>query len=419
MKPLLRLGRMDETVGLTHRQKTEFFDRYHHPHGFARDDLRFRDDSRNAWRKLEATPGERVRALTRRLQQYGFMPHASHDGIFGYVTQAAVRLFQEYVRTVGDPLRHAARQPASWPDGVVGSDTQYYLDAWETAGHRSRWVDPEATQDYAGWIDWLHRAAGHYRDSPTVAMRHLIAAGRRGDSLVPADWQFSPDEPHLIGIRRLQDRPRAASDNRPVDDHFVLLISGRSFYFRGSTDPNPSDRREAYLVEGQHRYRFNWHNVGASRRDRIYKAGRPAGAGVMVLRDRHGDNALTARNLRDGFDPAPNPTINIHWSGVGRSNWSAGCQVIAGGSYLDDRGTFADCREYTARNDRERGQKGPQSGARLTMGAYTFLSDLLLCYTAPAPEGEKPVFRYTLLGDDAFDRVTGFDPRTNFRKLNP
>ena len=233
-------------------------------------------------------------------------------------------------------------------------------------------------------MDWLARAKAYYTINPSPAMQGLLHAAVRGDSLVPADWCFAPDAPHLIGIRRnAADSPLPKSRREP-DDLFILLLNGMTFYFWGSTDPNPAAGPEAYLVEGQHLYRFNWHNVSEGRREKIYKAARPAGRGVIVIRDVHGDNALTDRNRRDGLDPLPNPTINLHWSGLGISNWSAGCQVISGATYLDDLGQAQDCREFTARNDRERGSRRAPGEPRLTMGAYTVLSDLLLCYTPPA-----------------------------------
>lgn len=405
MRKLLRLGRTDADVKLSQENKRAFFDLYHHPHGFNHSDLRFRDDSRNEWCAIEALEGKPVVELTRRLEKFGFMPNASHDGIFGYVTQAAVRLFQEYVRTKDLPFE---TDPPSWPDGVVGQDTRIHLAKWEESGETSCWLNDE-TPDHRAWIAWLASAREHYLHHPTAQMRQLTVASNRGDSLPPRSWQFDGAEPQLIGVRRNADRPLRNDSKRPVDDLFVLLVKGKTFYFRGSTDPNPSGRREAYLTEGQHLYHFNWHNIGESRRDRIYKAGRPAGAGVMVIRDVQGSNALTDANEFDGFDPAPNPTINIHWSGLGLSNWSAGCQVIAGDAYLDDLGRRIDCTAFTARNDGERGGKRSRSGPRLTMGAYTLLSDLLLCFTKPTDPAKKPTFRYTLLPEIAFAAVPGID----------
>ncbi|THH41247.1 peptidoglycan-binding domain-containing protein [Neolewinella litorea] len=407
MEKVLRLGRVDEDIKFSEAEKQEFLRLYHHPQGFSGGELRFRDDSRNRWWEWEKIEGHRIRDLTRLLQEAGFMPHAEHGGIFGYATQAAVRLFQEYVRTIDSPERHQRRDPPSWPDGVVGDDTQYYLDQWADAGRRCRWSNGETRPDYVRWMTWLQAAKAHHLAHPTPALRALAQADRRGDTFLPEEWDFGGTAPHLIGIRRQAGAPAQSTSRRAPDDLFVLLVQGMTFYFWGSTDANPSSRREGYLMEGQHRYRFNWHNIGEARRDRIYKAGRPAGAGVMVIRDVHGDNALTDRNRQDGFDPIPNPTFNIHWSGLGISNWSAGCQVISGKNYINDRGDLVNCVEYAARNDSERGTKRGSDGPRLTMGAYTVLSDLMLCYTPAQAPGEKPTFRYSLFRKEDFAQIPG------------
>ena len=408
MEKVLRLGRVDEDVRFSVDEREAFLRLYHHPHGFAKGEIRFRDDSRNCWYPWESLPGHRIRGLTQFLQASGFMPNAAHDGIFGYVTQAAVRLFQEYVRTVDNPERHLQRSPACWPDGIVGQDTSFYIDDWKARNAATRWADGETTPDHVRWMNWLQSAASHYRTEPSPLMQKLRAAERRSDSLIPEEWSYDPAETHLIGIRRNVTRPMDVAGRAP-DDLFVLLLGGKTFYFWGSTDANPSSGREGYLIEGQHRYRLNWHNIGATRRDRIYKAARPAGAGVMVARDVHGHNALTDENRRDGFDPVPNPTFNIHWSGLGRSNWSAGCQVVSGKNYLNDNGDLVSCAEYAARNDAERGKRRTQDGPRLTMGAYSVLSDLILCYTTARESTEKPTFLYSLFQEEAFDAIDGID----------
>ena len=401
MGKLLRLGRVDEDVRYDATEQGEFLRYYHHPHGFARGELRFRDDTRNRWYVWESVPGQRVRELTRFLQGAGFMPNASHDGIFGYVTQAAVRLFQEYVRTIDQPQRHAAADPACWPDGVVGPDTLTYVEDWIERDAHCRWSGGEASPDYQRWMAWLPEAAQHFTASPGPLLQRLREADRRGDSLPPEDWTFEPADVHLVGIRR-SAHLAPTEGSRPPDDLFILLVNGRTFYFTGSTDANPRPGREGYLLEAQHRYRLDWHNISASRRDRIYKAARPAGEGVMVARDVHGHDALTEANRRDGFDPLPNPTFNIHWSGLGISNWSAGCQVISGAAYLNDGDELIDCTDFTARTATERGQRRSSGGPRLTMGAYTLLSDLVLCYTPRPSLVEKPTFLYTLLPESAF-----------------
>lgn len=409
MEKVLRLGRVDADVAYGKAEREAFLRYYHHPHGFHRHEVRFRDDTRNCWYPWEHLAGNRVREHTRFLHAAGFMPNATHDGIYGYVTQAATRLFQEYVRTIDRPEAHRRRDPPSWPDGVVGTDTLHYRAEWERDNRVCRWAAPgEATPDYLRWMAYLPRVAQYYADKPGPELEALASAEHRGDSLLPAAWTFDADEVHLIGIRLGADRA-PDGDRRAPDDLFVLLVNGRSFYFWGSTDANPAPGREGYLIETQHRYRLDWHNIGTGRRDRIYKAARPAGAGVMVIRDVHDHDALTTANRRNGFDPVPNPTFNIHWSGLGISNWSAGCQVASGKNYVNDTGDLISCVDYAARTDRERGRRRSTGGPRLTMGAYTVLSDLVLCYTPRPDLTKKPTFPYTLLGEATFDRVPGMD----------
>lgn len=399
MSTLLRLGHTDEDVRYGRAEQLAFLRDYHHPAAFP-GEVRFRDDVRKRWYGWKGVAGTPVRALTATLQALGFMPYAAHDGIFGYVTQAAVRLFQEYVRTVEPPDPGG---PACWPDGVVGPATRYYVDRWFAANRQCRWASTGPTADFSRWHTWLAAAAAYYRARPNGMMQRVADAATGSDSLPPAAWSFEPRVPHLIGLRR-------GGGELPADDLFVLLINGRSFYFGGSTDSRGRAGREAYLCEGQHHYRFSWHNIGAARRERVYRAARPAGGGVLVTRDVHGDDALTDRNRRDGFDPRPNPTINIHWNGAGRGNWSAGCQVVNGAGYLNDADVAVSCAAYAAYGERDRGRRRSADGPRLTMGAYTVLSDLLLCYTPRPSGGGRPTFRYTLLPEEALLRVPSDAP---------
>ncbi len=214
----LLLGRVDEHVGFTAAQQREYLELYHHPAGFAGGEHRFRDDTRNQWRSWEAVPGRRVTALTEFLQQAGFMPHAIHDGVFGYVTQAAVRLFQEYVRTTEQG--HYPPDGASlWPDGVVGPLTESHITRWRSEGRRCRWGEPVgSTADYTRWLDWLARIGARYRAAPGHHLRVVSTFPERGDTLLPDDWSFGVDEPHLIGLRVHDQQPLRAADlqSRPT-----------------------------------------------------------------------------------------------------------------------------------------------------------------------------------------------------------
>ena len=110
---------------------------------------------------------------------------------------------------------------------------------------------------------------------------------------------------------------------------------------------------------------------------------------MLVFRDKDGNQALTEAELVQGLDPTPNPTINIHWSGIGKTNFSAGCQVIAGGSYINHKESIINCHHFAAPSYN-------QLGGRKTRGAYNLLADLILTY---APDGVRTL-AYTLTRDD-------------------
>ncbi|MGB7396083.1 MAG: peptidoglycan-binding domain-containing protein, partial [Pricia sp.] len=301
----------------------------YHMDGILKDTISFRDDDRTAWRRFRDTPGTDVERLQQFLSKTGFMPRGVVDGIFDYVTQPSVRLFQEYVRSV-EGIQ------GMLPDGIVGSGTWGHIERWIAADKISDWgraSDASPTTEYRKWINLLHKAKTHYGQNPHPILMQVADFEKLSDTRKIDDWEFDPKHIHLIGIRRAQDLNRNRREN---DDIFILLVRGMVFKFWGSTDAsqNMSSRRdEAFLVEGQHKYRFGWHKISVEKK--IYRALKPYRNGVLVFRDRDDDNALTERDLNAGLDAVPNQSINIHWSGMGHSNWSAGCQVIAGKSYIN------------------------------------------------------------------------------------
>ena len=107
--------------------------------------------------------------------------------------------------------------------------------------------------------------------------------------------------------------------------------------------------------------------------------------------DRDGANALTEENIGKGIDAKANQEINIHWSGKGDSNFSAGCQVIAGKSYINHRGELIDCSGFAASTYEELKTK--------TRGAYNFMADLVLALSGA---GVNKVY-YTLGRDETLD----------------
>ncbi len=341
-----------------------------------------RDEANSVWRSIKESPDDSVRQLQVFLTQAGFNRRPDPSGVFGYRTLASLRLFQEYVRSV-------EKDPSiGKPDGVAGPKVQEHIKRWQDQGLKCKWGEYSAASpspEYVQWFSILEKVKKHFSEQSSIVLQEIEKFKKTSDTLKIADWDFDPNHIHLIGIRRNHE---IAANIRPNDDLFILLLSGMVFKFWGSTDPNPAEARkvgrkdEPYLVEGQHLYRFGWHKISDEKA--IYRALRPAGAGVLVFRNRDASNALTEKNIKGGVD-GPNGTINIHWSGLGGSNWSAGCQVIAGDSYINDVDELVSCRAFAA-------STYSQLAEGKTRGAYNLVSDLVLSYAPP----DVNTVRYTL-----------------------
>jgi hypothetical protein len=244
----------------------------------------------------------------------------------------------------------------------------------------------------------LALAKSSYTESPAAVLKATAQYAEKTDTRKLSEWTFDSADIHLIGIRQHE---QLSAERRQSDDIFVLLINGMVFKFWGSADPSAhmSGRDdEAYLVEGQHKYRFSWHKISDS--NKVYRALRPYRHGVLVFRDRDSNNALTLADVEAGSDRKTNHTINIHWSGIGSSNWSAGCQVIAGKSYINDSGQIIDCSRFAALNYSEL-----NNTHRKTKGAYNMLADLVLCYAPPSVD----YLLYSLGRDESFSLSDAFD----------
>ena len=387
----LRLGNVDK--GKTPSDISAFLNPYH----ISMDDnlkrkLKFRDEGNDKWSSFKEVKGTNIQQLQQFLKDAGFMPKANIDGVFGYGTTAAVRLFQEYTRTV------EGKSNIGIPDGVVGQNTARFIREWrerrskDAPDYICEWGKASSdnpTEAYVHWISLLEKGKEYYSKQKTnPILQHIEQFDQPTDTRKVADWDASTDTIHLIGIRR--NHERSFVGKRENDDLFVLLLNGMAFYFWGSTDPNPGAASRTdipFLIEGQHLYTFGWHKVTDERK--TYKALRPAADGVLVFRDKDGNQALNEADLVQGLDPAPNKTINIHWTGIGKTNFSAGCQVIAGASYINHKESFIDCRHFASTSYAE-------LGGRKTRGAYNLLADLILTYAAP----EVRTVTYTLTRDD-------------------
>ena len=319
-----------------------------------------------------------VAAMQQALKTIGFFPGGKVDGICGYRTRAAMRLFQEYVRSV--------EQQQSVPDGRFGPSTQGHLQRWLNKSVASEWA-PTIAQwragtlgptEYTDWLSLLGKVKAKYLAGPTEMLKLVNAFSGKTDTRKVADWEFAPNAIHLVGVRR------SAKTNK-FDDLFVLLIKGLVFKFQGSTDPGATSNPlgAPFLVQGQHDYHFGWHKSQ-------HLALRPSDKGVLVVRSK-GDFRLDDADVKKGLES--NSTIHIHWGGKGQTfdvnNWSEGCQVLAGSAYIGPNNQRIDCSSFVATNNTE-----VAGNPSKTRGAYNLIADLVLGLGSDLP-GSAVV--YTLL----------------------
>ncbi len=338
----------------------------------------------------EYLPDDRQPMTVRQVQQalaaIGLFPGGEPDAICGYRTLSAIRLFQEYVRTV-------EQRPCD-PDGRLGPQSLEHLQRWIESGNQVEWANTIAhwqagtlgQTEYTGWLSLLERIRQKYAADPNRMLQLVNAFSGETDTRKVADWDFDPHRIHLIGIRRNEFSGK-------FDDVFVLLIKGLVFKFQGSTEPGTSSNPKGtpFLVQGQHDYQFGWHQ-------RKYLALRPQrlDKGVLVARSKD-DKRLDDQDLDNGLEA--NPTINIHWGGKGVKfdvkNWSEGCQVINGTLYINHHNALIDCARFVARNNSEVA-KNPAK----TRGAYNVLVDLVTALSADT--GSSSV-QYMLLTEQDLD----------------
>lgn len=379
--PVLKLGSVDS--GARPGNVRDFFKRYHEAAMLSQD--KFRGEVDHEWIAFTNVSGGAVKAFQTTMRDFGFYPKGPIDGIFGYRTLGAARLFQEYVRSI------EGHTEIGVPDGAVGPKTYTHIDRWKAANHKADWVkySPTAPSDeFKLWLGLLDKIKA--QGATNKALELLNSYSGATDTRKIAEWDFSADKTHLIGIRRKEWLSTGVRQN---DDVFVLLVNGFAFKFMGSTDPNQkmgSRPDEPFIIKGQHVYRFGWHKMSDAKR--VYRAWKPAGSGVLVFRDVDNDNALTAKDIQRGLQP--NLSINIHWSGIGTTNWSAGCQVISGKSYMNHHGQDVDCSAFASR--------GYSGLGGQTRGAYNVLLDLVTIYADVfATTGDK--LYYTLIYEDDLD----------------
>jgi hypothetical protein len=333
-----------------------------------------------------------IRQLQQALSQSGFLPAGRADGIYGYRTRSALRLFQEYVRSI--------ENLSCMPDGMCGPQSRGHLQRWLVAGQQADWaltkVHGQSGQvqsaEYAQWLALLQKVRERCTVNPPRELQLARMFNGATDTRDIADWDFDPRHIHLLGIRRHEFSGK-------FDDILVLLIRGLVFKFQGSTEPGYSThkRGKPWLVRGQHEYHFGWHQ-------KKYLALRPRDRGVLVVRS-NSAGVPDDNDIESGL--SANPSINIHWGGQGGLRdvyrWSAGCQVVNGALYVNHRGQMVDCRRFVARNNSEVGRDPAK-----TRGAYNVLQDLVIAFFTGST---RPLVKYTLLTEQDLE----LDPMLKLR----
>lgn len=255
----------------------------------------------------------------------------------------------------------------------------------------------------------LRSSLMHDPDAHALALN----AHAGGCSRPVAKWTYDSADIHLVGMRRHSPSEWRSKGQRANDDVFVLCVGGMRLAFRGSTDPSPNMSSRSslpYLIRGQHAYRFGWHKIATvnSTPCRPYRAFKPDPK-VLVVRDRVGDMTDSLADIEEKGNLELNGTINIHWSGAGTSNWSAGCQVIAGKRYMTLDGSRVKCDAFASP-----GYSGLASGK--TRGAYDVLLDFVTVFSDDMTTGGSKLL-YTLVYERDLDRVPDNVPKIDFNKL--
>jgi peptidoglycan hydrolase-like protein with peptidoglycan-binding domain len=349
---------------------------------------KLRGDRDGEWVDFQKVSGSdmKVADLQNFLKAAGFFPFGKVDGICGYRTTSAIRLFQEYVRTVeGDA-------GIGFPDGKLGPNGEAHVKRWKAANKKADWTNfssAKPSPEYTKWMGLLGKAKQKYTAAPNKMLQLVNQFSQPSDTIKPASWDFNSSKIHLVGVRRNETKLAASAGERRFDDGFVLLINGLAFKFYGSTVPGATEHPKGapFLVQGQHLYRFGWHKL--SDQNRVYHALKPLTTGVLVVRSK--DMILNDADLAGGLER--NNSINIHWGGEGVSTigaWSEGCQVFVGKGYINHNGKTVDCSKYGAPNYSTLGTM--VGGVYQTKGAYTVLGDLVAAFS-----GDDNVVRYMLL----------------------
>src|SRR5947209_5595224 len=116
------------------------------------------------------------------LKSLGFFPGGQVDGICGYRTQSAIRLFQEYVRSV--------EKLDCLPDGRFGPQTEQHVKRWlndhkvpNWSGAIDSWrTGTPASAEYSAWLALLEQVKARYAGNPNRMLQMVNAFSQPTDT---------------------------------------------------------------------------------------------------------------------------------------------------------------------------------------------------------------------------------------------
>src|SRR5262245_33500862 len=200
---------------------------------------KLRGEKDGEWAEFQPLSGSAmtVAEAQRFLIDAEIFPLGKADGICGYRTLSAIRLFQEYVRTVEGEAGIGS------PDGVMGPKTISHANRWKAKNRKAEWSGAPAadpSREYDKWMSLLRKVKEKYAATPNAMLREVNKFDKPSDTVKVSNWDFDPNKIQLVGIRRNETAMEAGAGERKFDDAFVLLIRGLAFKFFGSTDPGDS-----------------------------------------------------------------------------------------------------------------------------------------------------------------------------------
>ncbi|HKQ75177.1 MAG TPA: hypothetical protein VJ810_15880, partial [Blastocatellia bacterium] len=125
------------------------------------------------------------------LKEAGIFPFGKLDGICGYRTLSAIRLFQEYVRTVEGEAGIGA------PDGRMGPKTIAHAGRWRAKNQKVEWDSVSAanpSREYAQWMSLLHKVKEKYVASPNAMLHKVNEDTQPSDTIKVSNWDFDPNK---------------------------------------------------------------------------------------------------------------------------------------------------------------------------------------------------------------------------------